>query len=122
MYPFAGSFKVLFTEPLSPTSWNDQVTPWPWFIIVVARPGDFVQGANEGDGNRSFWCVYADENGCRTFHLQESGQAEAEISEGLTVLTRIRVEPQAPIIIPSAWDNLTEREFDYVLTNGKLER
>lgn len=111
-YLFIGNAKKFDIENISDKIWNEQLIPWPWFILMVSQPKD--------NNKNLFIFILVDENGSTTFHV--SKQFENEIYEGVNQLKKEALVAGPPSFIRKSWLSVMTKKLwqEYVPNNGKL--
>lgn len=122
-YPFVGNAKRFETELGPKGIWNEQLVPWPWFVVLVAKPDDDValtDAEEDPDRKNFFYLIYADEDGMIPFQVPR--EKEDELNQGFAALRNsnsIPVEP--PEFKRSKWFNgVTDDAWEYVQDNGTM--
>lgn len=122
-YPFVGYAKRFETEKVSGCDfWNEQLAPWPCFVVLVAKPDDGVpltDAENDPERTNFFYLIYADENGVIPFQIPK--EREDELVQGFKKLQKESITTEAPRLDKSKWfDEMTDKTWVWIQNNGIL--
>lgn len=122
-YPFVGNAKRFEIErDGSGRIWNEQLVPWPWFVVLVAKPDDGVSltdAEDDPDRKKFFYLIYADEDGMVPFQIPRENKNELDC--GFAELRNGTVTAEPPKFNRSKWfKGVTDKAWNHVLKNGTM--
>ncbi|HWQ60008.1 MAG TPA: hypothetical protein VN420_02565 [Candidatus Fimivivens sp.] len=119
-YPFIGNAKYYDLERCSDGAWNEQLAPWPWFVMLAAKPDDGIALSDvldDSDRTKYFFLIYADENGVVPFRIER--EKEEELIRGFETLKRKdNTLAMPPVFKPERWDDVSDELWQEALIKG----